>query len=121
MVPINLNIMSRWLHVVFISIATKGTCGGCYAFSVAAAFEGALAIATQKPAVKLSEEDMLECATPPNVMCAGKLSVHAVYGGIMIGLHVRMCICALSSRISTFCFGLPPTPFVLTIALHGAR
>ena len=37
---------------------------------------------------------MLECATPPNVMCAGKLSVHAIYGGIIIGLHVRMCACA---------------------------
>jgi len=52
-------------------VQQQGTCGACYAFSVAAAMEGAYAIATHKPLVKLSEMDVIECASPPNVLCAG--------------------------------------------------
>jgi hypothetical protein len=52
-------------------VQQQGACGACYAFSVAAAMESALAISTQAPLVKLSEMDVIECATPPNVLCAG--------------------------------------------------
>jgi hypothetical protein len=58
-------------HGAVAPVQNQGGCGGCYAFSCAAALEGALAIATKQPVVKLSEEDLLECATPPNVLCAG--------------------------------------------------
>ena len=79
-------------HGVVAPVQQQGSCGGCWAFATSAAMESALAIATQQPVQKLSEEDLIECelvvvdlfavslanpksvtrcASPPNVLCAG--------------------------------------------------
>ena len=46
-------------------VQQQGVCGACYAFSVAAAIESALAIQSGRPLIKLSEMDLIECGESP--------------------------------------------------------
>ena len=77
----------------------QGVCGACYAFSVAAAMESALAIASGQHFLKLSEMDLIECASPPNVLCAGgDLDRARTRDRVLIGAcnlmvcPIRMCL-----------------------------
>eukprot|EP00927_Polykrikos_kofoidii_P005069 TRINITY_DN12021_c0_g1_i1.p1 TRINITY_DN12021_c0_g1~~TRINITY_DN12021_c0_g1_i1.p1 ORF type:complete len:408 (+),score=50.18 TRINITY_DN12021_c0_g1_i1:88-1224(+) len=48
----------------------QGQCGGCWAFSAAETLESHLAIATGKPAPKLSTQQLISCTPNPN-KCGG--------------------------------------------------
>ena len=56
-------------HGVVAPVQQQGSCGGCWAFATSAAMESALAIATQQPLLKLSEEDLIECELVVDFVC----------------------------------------------------
>jgi len=55
---------------VVSAVKNQGGCGSCWAFSTAETVESAVAIATKKPPLVLSEEELVDCMPNPD-QCGG--------------------------------------------------